>query len=101
MAVERITQKECCRRRGDAGKRQADLPQGAQDGTADGLRQWAEVGFVSGQPKATKQSQPLCDVGLRLLKAQGVLIAEGSDRHHYAVIANLNWAGGQVAGAAL
>ena len=30
-------------------------------------------------------------VGLRLLKAQGVLFADGSDRHHHAVVSNLDW----------
>ena len=40
-----------------------------------------------------KDSQPLRYVGLRLLKAQGVLFADGSDRHHHAVITNLDWAG--------
>ena len=30
-------------------------------------------------------------VGLRLLKAQGVLFADGSDRHHHAVVTNLGW----------
>lgn len=60
---------------------------------ADGtLRQWAEVDFVPTDPSEQKQSQPLRYVGLRLLKAQGSLFADGSDRHHYAVITNLDWA---------
>jgi hypothetical protein len=66
------------------------------DGT---LRQWAEVPFVPGHAYEQKDSQPLRYVGLRLLKAQGVLFADGSDRHHHAVITNrdlrgdllLNW----------
>lgn len=61
---------------------------------ADGtLRQWAEVGFVPGEASEKKDSQPLRYVGLRLLKAQGLLFADGSDRHHHAVVTNLDWAG--------
>ena len=61
---------------------------------ADGtLRQWAEVTFVPGEAGEKKASQPLRYVGLRLLKAQGVLFADGSDRHHHAVVTNLKWAG--------
>lgn len=36
---------------------------------------------------------PLRYVGLRLLKPQGALFADGSDRHHHAVVSNLAWAG--------
>ena len=61
---------------------------------ADGTRrQWAEVAFVPGEAGEKKASQPLRYVGLRLLKAQGALFADGSDRHHCAVITNLDWAG--------
>jgi hypothetical protein len=60
------------------------------DGTR---RQWAEVDFVSGEAAEKKDSQSLRYVGLRLLKPQGVLFGDGSDRHHHAVITNLNWAG--------
>jgi hypothetical protein len=60
---------------------------------ADGtLRQWAEVPFVPGEAGEKKDSQPLRYVGLRLLKAQGSLFADGTDRHHYAVLTNLRWA---------
>ena len=63
------------------------------DTEADGtLRQWAELDFVPGEPGEKKDSQPLRYVGLRLLKAQGVLFADGSDRHHHAVLTNLEWA---------
>jgi hypothetical protein len=55
------------------------------DGT---LRQWAEVDFVPGEDYESKESQPLRYVGLRLLKPQGVLFADGSDRHHHAVLTN-------------
>jgi hypothetical protein len=70
------------------------------DTEADGtLRQWAEVPFVPGERYEHKDSRPLRYVGLRLLKPQGVLFADGSDRHHHAVITNrdlpgdklLNW----------
>jgi hypothetical protein len=61
-----------------------------RDGT---LRQWAEVAFVPGEAGERKDSHPLRYVGLRLLKPQGVLFADGSDRHHHAVVTNLDWAG--------
>lgn len=60
------------------------------DGT---LRQWAEVPFVPSDRYEQKDSRPLRYVGLRLLKPQGVLFADGSDRHHHAVITNRDWAG--------
>ena len=48
------------------------------DREADGtLRQWAEVDFVPGEPGEKKDSQPLRYVGLRLLKPQGALFADG------------------------
>lgn len=56
-----------------------------EDGT---LRQWAEVDFVPGEDYESKESQPLRYVGLRLLKPQGLLFADGSDRHYHAVITN-------------
>lgn len=61
------------------------------DGT---LRQWAEVDFVPGEKYERKESHPLRYVGLRLLKAQGVLFADGSDRHFHAVITNQKTEGG-------
>jgi hypothetical protein len=61
---------------------------------ADGTRrQWAEVPFVPTETYEHKDSKPLRYIGLRLLKAQGVLFADGSDRHHHAVVTNLEWAG--------
>ena len=60
------------------------------DGT---LRQWAEVDFVPGEAREKKDSHPLRYVGLRLLKPQGVLFADGSDRKHHAVITNLKTEG--------
>lgn len=70
------------------------------DKEADGtLRQWAEVDFVPTDKSEHKESKPLRYVGLRLLKPQGVLFKDGSDRHFHAVITNeptegdrlLNW----------
>ena len=56
---------------------------------ADGtLRQWADVEFVPGDDYEGKASRPLRYVGLRLLKPQGVLFQDGSDRHFHAVITN-------------
>jgi hypothetical protein len=64
---------------------------------ADGtLRQWAEVDFVPGEATEKKDLQPLRYVGLRLLKPQGVLFADGSDRHHHAVVTNLLWDGARL-----
>ena len=61
---------------------------------ADGTqRQWAEVPFVPGEAREKKASWPLRYVGLRRLTAPGVLFADGSDRHHHAVVTNLQWAG--------
>ncbi len=65
-----------------------------EDGT---LRQWAEVDFVPGEQSEHKDSKPLRYVGLRLLKPQGVLFKDGSDRHFHAVITNeQEWDGGRL-----
>jgi hypothetical protein len=64
-----------------------------EDGT---LRQWAEVDFVPGEKSEHKDSQPLRYVGLRLLKAQGVLFKDGTDRHFHAVVTNEPIAGGRL-----
>lgn len=63
------------------------------DGT---LRQWAEVDFVPGDKSEHKESKPLRYVGLRLLKAQGVLFADGSDRHFHAVVTNQDLEGARL-----
>jgi hypothetical protein len=60
------------------------------DGT---LRQWAEVDFVPGEKSEHKDSKPLRYVGLRLLKAQGLLFKDGTDRHFHAVLTNEATAG--------
>ena len=64
-----------------------------KDGTQ---RQWAEVDFVPSQSYEHKDSRPLRYVGLRLVKGQGSLFADGSDRHHHAVVTNLDWDGGRL-----
>lgn len=64
-----------------------------EDGTK---RQWAEVDFVPGEAGEKKDSKPLRYVGLRLLKPQGVLFNDGSDRHHHAVVTNLDWDGAKL-----
>jgi hypothetical protein len=56
-----------------------------EDGT---LRQWAEVDFVPGEKYERKEGQALRYVGLRLLKPQGVLFHDGTDRHFHAVVTN-------------
>ena len=58
------------------------------DGTK---RQWAELDFLPSQRSEHKDSRPLRYVGLRLLKPQGELFADGSDREHFAVATNLDW----------
>ena len=63
------------------------------DGTA---RQWVEVDFVPGEAGEKKDSKPLRYVGLRLLKPQGVLFHDGSDRHHHALLTNLDWDAAQL-----
>jgi hypothetical protein len=67
------------------------------DKEADGTqRQWAEVDFVPGEAGEKKDSKPLRYVGLRLLKPQGVLFNDGTDRHHHAVVSNLDWGGAKL-----
>ena len=55
------------------------------DGT---LRQWAEVDFVPGEKVEKEGIEPLRYVGLRLLKPQGELFAEGHDKRYHAIITN-------------
>jgi hypothetical protein len=63
------------------------------DGT---LRQWGEVDFVPGEKYERKDSQPLRYVGLRLLKPQGVLFKDGTDRHFHAIVTNQKLDGGRL-----
>lgn len=55
------------------------------DGT---LRQWVDVDFVPGEKVEKKNIEPLRYVGLRLLKPQGELFADGNDKHYHAIITN-------------
>ena len=56
---------------------------------ADGtLRQWADVDFVPGEKVEKKDIEPLRYVGLRLLKPQGDLFADGNDHHYHAILTN-------------
>lgn len=55
------------------------------DGT---LRQWAEVDFVPGEKVEKRDIEPLRYVGLRLLKPQGELFADGNDKHYHSIITN-------------
>jgi len=50
------------------------------------LRQWAEVAFVSDEQRSREPHRYLA---LRVLKKQGSLFADGSDRRHYAIVTNL------------
>ena len=60
------------------------------------LRQWAELDFVPSNRYEHKASRPLRYVGVRLLQPQGVLFADGSDRHYHAVVTNLSWEGARL-----
>jgi hypothetical protein len=56
----------------------------------------AEVDFVPGEKSERKDRKPRRYVGLRLLQAQGVLFADGSDRHFHAVITHQTYDGGRL-----
>lgn len=64
-----------------------------RDGT---VRQCAEVDFVPGLPSEHKDAQPLRYVGLRLVKAQGELFADGSRIHYHAVVTNRDLPGAEL-----
>jgi hypothetical protein len=55
------------------------------DGT---LRQYADVDFVPGEKVEKKDIEPLRYVGLRLVKPQGELFAEGHDKRYHAILTN-------------
>lgn len=55
------------------------------DGT---LRQWAEVDFIPSEKVEKKDILPLRYIGLRLLKPQGELFADGHGRHYHAILTN-------------
>lgn len=55
------------------------------DGT---LRQWTEVDFVPNESYERKDIRPLRYIGLRLVKPQGELFADGEKKKHFAVVSN-------------
>lgn len=60
---------------------------------ADAVRQWAEVEFVSGEQRSPEPHRYLA---IRILKKQGSLFADGSDRRHFAIVTNLPGDGGEL-----
>jgi hypothetical protein len=52
---------------------------------SDAVRQWAEVMFVSAEQRS---SQPHRYLAIRILKKQGSLFADGSDRRHFCIVTN-------------
>jgi hypothetical protein len=51
----------------------------------DAVRQWAEVEFF---PSESRSPQPYRYLALRILKHQGALFADGSDRRHFCIATN-------------
>lgn len=49
------------------------------------LRQWAEVEFF---PEESRSPQPYRYLAIRILKQQGSLFADGSDRRHFCIVTN-------------
>lgn len=63
----------------------------------DALRQWAEVDFCPGDGDWRKSGPvPRRYLAIRVLKTQGALFADGSDRRHFAVVTNLDWTGEKI-----
>lgn len=90
FAISAVMSKELARAVEKVDEKQWVTIETEADGTK---RQWAEVDFVPSERSEYKHSRPLRYVGLRLLKAQGSLFADGSDRQHFAVVTNLDWDG--------
>ena len=63
-------------------------------GSAMHVRHWAEVEFCPDGKDWRKQG-PVTRryLAIRVLKTQGTLFADGSDRRHFAVVSNLDWNG--------
>jgi hypothetical protein len=57
---------------------------------ADASRQWAEAPFVSGEQRSPRAHRYLA---IRILKKQGSLFADGTDRRHCALVTHLPGAG--------
>jgi|SRR5688572_2560672 len=86
FAISAVMSEELAKAVAQVGNKQWSTYATEADGT---LRQWTEIDFVPGETSEKKDSQPLRYVGLRLLKPQGLLFADGSDRKHHAVVTNL------------
>ena len=93
FAVSRVMRAECATPVRAVGEAAWKTFGTEADGTQ---RQGAEVTFVPGEKSEPRGSRPLRYVGLRLLEAQGVLSADGSDRHYHAVVTNPTLAGGRL-----
>lgn len=63
----------------------------------DAVRQWSEVEFFPADGDYRKVG-PVARryLALRVLKKQGGLFSDGSDRRHFAVVTNLDWAGDEL-----
>ena len=70
-----------------------ETQQTEEDGT---LRQWADLDYVPALKYEGKDFQPRRYIGIRLLKTQGDLFSDGSDRHHHAVVTNRTESGATV-----
>ena len=70
-----------------------ETQQTEEDGT---LRQWADLDYVPALKYEGKDFQPRRYIGIRLLKTQGDLFSDGSDRHHPAGVTNRTESGGTV-----
>ena len=75
------------------GEKEWVTQQVEEDGT---LRQWADLDYVPSARYEQKGAWPRRYIGIRLLKAQGALFADGSDRHYHAIVTNRTEAGGRV-----
>ena len=64
-----------------------------EDGTQ---RQWADLDYVPSLKYEGKDLQPRRYIGIRLLKPQGILFADGSDRQHHTVVTNRTESGDRV-----
>lgn len=66
----------------------------AHEGSA--TRQWAEVPYVPDDKRHRKNGPVRRYLAIRILKSQGTLFADGSDRRHFAVVTNRDIDGGEL-----
>ena len=52
----------------------------------DAVKQWAEVPYVPAWPYEGRDAEPDRYVAIRIVKKQGTLFADGTDRRHFAVV---------------